>query len=262
MSTAVFLSEGDRLIPQLEARANWYPDALHGGPVAGAFARAFELMDAPTEMAVTRLTVDLMRPVPTVPLSIETRVVRTGRRIQVLEGRLDADGNEVAAATALRLRVADVPVPAHRRPEPLPAPHEIPAATMEPADEAWFHTRGVDVRSAKQSFYTAGSGTAWIRLAMPLVEGEVPTPLQRAVVAADFGNGVGNVLSEDFVFMNADLTVYLHRPPEGEWVGLRSRSTVDALGFGVARSELFDTTGAVGFGLQALFVDRADSFGS
>jgi len=261
VSGAVFLRDGGRLIPQLEARANWYPDALHGGPVAGAFARAFELVEAPTEMVVTRLTVDLMRPVSTAPLSIETRVVRTGKRIQVLSGRLEVDGIEVAVASALRLRVADVPVPPHASREPLPAPHEVPVATMEPAGEPWFHTRGVDVRSAKQDFFTAGPGTAWIRLAIPLVEGEEPTPLQRVAVAADFGNGVGNVLSKDFVFINADLSVYLHRPPVGEWVGLRSRSDIDDLGIGLAQSELFDTVGALGHGLQALFVDRTEAFG-
>ena len=262
MSDAVFLRDGDRLIPQLEARAGWYADALHGGPVAGAFARAFELVEAPTEMEVTRLTVDLMRPVPTVPLSIETRVVRAGKRIQVLEGRMEGNGSDVAVASALRLRVAEVPVPSHSRPELPPAPSELPVVTMEPVHEPWFHTRGVELRSAKQSFYVAGPGTAWVRLAMRLVEGEEPTPLQRAAVAADFGNGVGNVLSEDFVFMNADLSIYLHRPPEGEWVGLRSRSDIDHLGYGLAQSVLFDTQGSIGHGLQAIFVDRAESFSS
>ena len=260
MSDAVFLRDGDRLIPQLGARADWYADALHGGPVAGAFARAFELVDAPTEMMVTRLTVDLMRPVPTVPLVIETRAVRSGRRIQVLEGRMQADGTDVAAASALRLRIADVPVPKHARREPPPAPDEVSAVRMKSDGEPWFHTHGVELRSAKQNFYVAGPGAAWVRLKVPLVEGEQPTPLQRAAVAADFGNGVGNVLSHDFVFMNADLTVYLHRLPEGEWVGLRSRSDIDNLGFGLAQSELFDSTGAIGHGLQSLFVDRAESF--
>ena len=260
MSSAVFLRDGDRLVPQLEARAGWYADALHGGPVAGAFARAFEMVEAPAEMAITRLTVDMMRPVPTVPLTIETRVVRSGKRIQVLEARMEADGSDVAVASALRLRIADVAVPPHPRRDPLPAPLEVPAFKMQPIDGPWFHTRAVELRSTKEDFYVAGPGTAWARLIMPLVEGEHPTPLQRAAVAADFGNGVGNVLSKEFVFMNADLTVYLHRPPVGEWVGLRSRSDIDGLGFGVAQSELFDTTGSVGHGMQALFIDRAADF--
>ncbi len=262
MSEAVFLPDGERLVPQLEARAGWYADALHGGPVAAAFARAFEAVESPAAMAVTRLTIDLMRPVPTVPLLIETSVVRSGKRIQVLAGRMEADGTDVAAATALRLRVADVPVPEHPAPDPLPAPEEVPAVRMEPVDEPWFHTRAVELRSNKRHFYVAGPGEAWVRLVMPLVAGETPTPVQRAAVAADFGNGVGNVLSREWVFMNADLSVYLHRIPEGEWIGLRGRSNIGGIGFGIARSHLFDVNGILGNGVQSLFIERSAEFES
>ena len=68
---------------------------------------------------------------------------------------------------------------------------------------------------------------------MPLLEGEDPPPLQRVEVAAAFGNGVGSVHSQDFVFMNADLTVYRYRPLQGRWVGLCSCSDIDDTGFGL-----------------------------
>ena len=54
-------------------------DALHGGPVAALFARQLERMEFSVTMMVTRLTVDLMRPVPTKPLAVNTRVVRSGK---------------------------------------------------------------------------------------------------------------------------------------------------------------------------------------
>ena len=62
MSDAVFVPDGDLLVPQPIARAGWYADALHGGPVAAAFARAVELVPTPVDMTVTRLTVDLLEP--------------------------------------------------------------------------------------------------------------------------------------------------------------------------------------------------------
>ena len=55
--------------------------------------------------------------------------------------------------------------------------------------------------------------------------------------------------------MESDLTVYLVRPPVGEWVALEAATTV-AAGVGLARSVIHDQQGPVGRGLQALFVDR------
>jgi hypothetical protein len=95
---------------------------------------------------------------------------------------------------------------------------------------------------------------------MPLVEGEDPTPLQRTLAAADFGNGVGAALPwGEFVFINTDLTVYLHRHPASEWVCLDATTDVDTHGIGLAHSRLYDERGPIGHSLQALFVDRRET---
>ena len=99
---------------------------------------------------------------------------------------------------------------------------------MPESDEPAFHRTGIEMRYAKGAFLESGAAIGWLRLTMPVVAGETPTPLQRALAAADFGNGVSAVLPWDqFVFINTDLTVYLHREPEGEWVCLDARTDVD-----------------------------------
>ena len=61
----------------------------------------------------------------------------------------------------------------------------------------------------------------WFRLRVPVSAGEVTLPLQRVAAVADFGNGVGSGIDRTrLTFINADLTVTLHRLPVGEWVGL------------------------------------------
>ena len=55
--------------------------------------------------------------------------------------------------------------------------------------------------------------------------------------------------------MESDLTVYLVRPPVGEWVALEAATTM-AGGVGLASSVIHDEQGPVGRGLQALLVDR------
>ena len=54
---------------------------------------------------------------------------------------------------------------------------------------------------------------------MPILPGEQLSALTRLVAGADFGNGVSAALPFDrFLFINADLTIHLHRPPAGEWI--------------------------------------------
>jgi hypothetical protein len=96
-----------------------------------------------------------------------------------------------------------------------------------------------------------------MRLAIPLIAGQTPTPLQRALAAADFGNGVSSALPwGQFLFINTDLTVYLHRQPEGEWICLDASTDSDPHGAGVAHSRLYDERGPIGRSLQALCIDR------
>jgi acyl-CoA thioesterase len=64
------------------------------------------------------------------------------------------------------------------------------------------------------------------------------------------------------VFINTDLTVYLHRNPDGEWVCLDATTEVDPRGVGLAHSRLYDERGPVGRSLQGLYVDRRPAAGA
>src|SRR5690606_26145885 len=102
-----------------------------------------------------------------------------------------------------------------------------------------------------------GFAFAWMRMRYPLIAGEEPSPLQRVAIAADSGNGVSAGLDyARFLFINPELTVHLFREPAGEWIGLASRTSADATGIGLAETRLYDVTGPIGRGAQALLVDR------
>ncbi|MFM8411143.1 MAG: thioesterase family protein, partial [Alphaproteobacteria bacterium] len=97
----------------------------------------------------------------------------------------------------------------------------------------------------------------WIRLREPVVDGESPSPLQRVAAAADFGNGISSVLPfERYSFINPDLSIHLHRLPEGEWVCLDARTLVSENGIGLAESGLWDERGRIGRSLQGLLLER------
>ena len=109
-SDALFVPTDDgRWLPTDAARGPWSPDALHGGPSAALLARAVEPLLDPLQPV--RLTVELLRPVPVAPLTVEADVLRPGRKVRMAAARLLHDGTVVASATALAIRVDDVEVP-------------------------------------------------------------------------------------------------------------------------------------------------------
>jgi hypothetical protein len=103
----------------------------------------------------------------------------------------------------------------------------------------------------------SGAATVWMRLRYPLLPEEPLTPLARVIATSDFGNGVATVLPFDqYLFINADLTVSLDRRPQGEWVALDARTLLHPGGVGWAKSALHDERGPVGRATQALVVQR------
>src|SRR5207344_3429748 len=88
------------------------PGAQHGGAPAALIARAVERAESVVPMDVVRITYELLRPVPLAPIELATRVLRDGKRVQLVEASLCAAEQEVVRATALRIRSDDVSAPA------------------------------------------------------------------------------------------------------------------------------------------------------
>lgn len=254
---SLFTPEGGAFVPSGHTRGPWDPDAMHGGAPAALIARAVEGVAADGAMRVARLTVELLRPVPLEPLTVEASVMRPGRKLQVVEATLSAGGTVCCVARAVRLSVRDVDVPSAPPEGPVPGPDAASPETFRTGIEM-FPVTGMDVRFARGSFHEAGPALTWFRPRMALVAGEPWTPLQRVAAAADFGNGISRVLEwGTHLFVNTDLSIHLHREPRGEWIGLDSRTDVDPSGAGQSTSTLRDVHGRIGVAAQSLFVDVA-----
>lgn len=271
MNDAIFHREGDTFVPTDLARSPWGPQLLHGGPPAGLLARAVEQATPDPAMHVARLTIDLFRPVPRAPLTVETRVVREGNRIKVMEASLIAGGVEVSRASALLLRQSEVELPANVLPTgDIEGPHGIettglsavfgrrPPAPSGAEPHGGFHTT-VEARRVS-GVPGSGQATAWIRIPVPFIAGEETSPFVRVAATSDFGNALGNIRpSEQVGFINADITLYLHRMPEGEWIGLETRGAAQPHGLGMVETVLHDESGTIGRVVQALIVNRRNS---
>ena len=259
---ALFVPDGRWLVPTDRSRGPWSPTALHGGPVAALVARTAEAVEGGEDLQLARITLKLLRPVPLAPLRVTSAVVRPGRKVQLIDTVVEADGVEVAWSRALRIRVTrgDAPlrptVPEDDAPPPPGGGSARPAVAGE---HRAFHSAGVAMRQVRGAFEQPGPATVWIRLQVPVVLGEIPSPWRRVAAAADFGNGVGAELpfGSNHLFINPDLTVSVHRPPVGEWVCLDARTRFGTPGIGAAESELWDEQGRIGRAVQSLLVEVA-----
>jgi len=251
----VFHLDGDLIVPTELARGPWDPNGQHGGPVAAALARAIERCEPDEDVFVMSVVVDLLRPVPLSPLRTEARLTRGGKRVQLVDAML-FDGDElVARAAAWRRRTADGSTPLIQ-PAASMAPPETGHQWRPRMDGIGFWT-AVEWRFVSGEFEGIGPSGGWCRLRATLFDGEEPTPLQRTLVAADFGNGISGELDFNrYLFINVDLAVHLHRLPTGEWIGVDASTTVGSQGTGVARTTLQDEKGPIGVGVQELYIDR------
>ncbi len=251
----LFHTDGETFVPTGPARGPWDPNALHGGAPAALLARAVEQVPTLAPMRATRLTFDLVGAVPMAPLTVHTSVLREGRRLQVVEAELKADGEVMMRARVLRIRTEETGISTDTLPPPGPGPQESIALEREGYREENFATVGMELRFSAGAFGERGPASCWFRLRRPVVDDETPSALERVMAAADFGNGISRVLDfETHLFINPDLSVYLSREPRGEWVQLASVSAIEPDGIGLATSTLCDEDGPIGVAAQSLFV--------
>jgi acyl-coenzyme A thioesterase PaaI-like protein len=278
-------SDGSRttmaIQPTAHARGPWDPRALHGGAPAALITSAFERMEPGSQLRIARLGFEFLRPIPLAPLTLTTRIVRPGRRVQELAAELrtvphdggtdpgSGGGQVVCRASALRVKEVSAAAAAaasasattgsgaRLQCEAMPAPETANPVrfSLDGSDEPGFAGTSMEMRWLDDS-YALGPGRVWMRLRHPLLAGWELTPMARLAATADFGNGVGAALPfERFLFINADLTIHLQRQPRGEWIGLDAHTLLCDGGTGLAESVIHDEHGPVGRAFQTLVVE-------
>lgn len=257
MQPAFYLPDGERFVATESTRGPWSRDYQHGGPPAALLTRALEqLVDASALLA--RVTFDFVRPVPIATLAVRAEIVRAGAKVRRLHAVLmTTDGATLVQAAAVALRTAPVLPATLGNDDGAPAPPERSAPFQFGffPDPVGYHT-AMETRIARGT-WREGPATAWMRPLVALVEGETMSPLQRLMTAVDSASGVAVVLDPaHHTFVNADLTVAVHRAPEGEWIGLDAATVAEAHGIGLTRARLWDTRGAVGVSLQSCLAER------
>ena len=268
MSDFVYQREGEIFSPTPWAGSPWSDGLQHGGPVNALFALAAEEAAEEAGLRVVRLTVDLMRPVPRVPLALTWRFVRRGWRLANVEAALSQPegGDPVCRASAVLL------APSHdwerqwqQTPPPPPGietlePVEFMPKSYRSQVPDGFHW-SFEVRMGADEHGPA----AWLTTSLDLLPGVPMTPLQRCAAVADltFGLSGRSLIREQIAdvdawsvpMINTDTTIYWERPPVGRWFGFRNALLTDHEGIGVCEVDLADAEGRLGRSLQAMLAN-------
>lgn len=257
---ALFRPDGpSTFVPTPAAVGPWDRRIVHGAAVGALLAGRL----APGDGTLARLTVELLAPVPVAPLRLDVHDTGGGRRVQRRDAVLSSDGQEVATARAVLVRAGELDLPAAATDHPSPFDPAAVPALDEPnvAAEAMVGWPSFDSRSIVIGWQKIPGDRRvhqWISLAVTVVEGEPVSGPELAAVAGDYAQSAVNhqLPFAEWSFRNADLTLYLSRPPVGRWIGLRSESVVQPVGAGFNAGDLFDADGRVGRSAATLVVER------
>jgi hypothetical protein len=253
VTAAFFLPRADGRYQATEHTSGpWDPRLQHAGPPAALIGRALERCEPRPEMLISRLTFEILHAVPVGEVEVSARIARPGRSVELLEASLSAGGREVMRSSAWRVLRAPAET---ANPHPYRPPGLPDGELRMPAQLESGYLKAVEWRPVSGGFLESGPASAWTRIRVPVVEGEEPTGLQRVLAVADSGNGISGTLDmRRWWFINPELTVHVEREPEGEWICLDARSSIEPGGAGLATSILSDRRGPVARGAQTLYV--------
>ena len=245
----------DRFASTVHTGGPWDPQLQHGGPPSALAARAIERESPSWPGTVVRMSVDILGPVPVAELTVHSRVLRPGRSVDLVEAEVSAGARPVLRAQAWRVRATELGLP----PTPEQDEGEVPvfpdAESTLPVGWSGGYLHAMEWRQSRGRWGEPGAAAVWGRMRYPLLPDEEPSGLQRTMAIADSGSGVSGVLPFDrWIYINPELTVHMGAVPAGEWICLDAATTVDAAGYGLATSRLWDRDRLVARGAQSLLV--------
>ncbi|MCH1883290.1 thioesterase family protein [Agrococcus sp. ARC_14] len=257
--TSYFIALGDgRYQPTEHASGAWQPGEMHFSPLGGLLTHAIERHRAAAGAApllLARMTFDILGFLALDETTVRVETRRPGRTIELTEATASIAGRDVAVARAWHSVAVDTTSVTGGASEPMPGPDAMPHAEFA-VEWGGGYVRSVELREGGDR--APGRNRAWQRTAHPLVEGEEVAPIARWIGLIDGANGIAvRERPDEWMFPNLDLTIHLHRQPEGAWVGYDTTVIFGPSGQGTTSTELHDQRGHVGRASQTLTVRPA-----
>ncbi|HYY11271.1 MAG TPA: thioesterase family protein [Kineosporiaceae bacterium] len=232
----------------------WRQDEQHIAPALGLLVHAVECdrdVRRDDGLVLGRLSFDILGTLPIDVVEVGVRVLRPGRTIELVEATLVHGGRTAVLLRAWLLRPGDTPALAGTGIPALPPPGDLPAWDGPGLWPGGF-IASVEIRRTSQG---PGRAVSWVRTPLPLVDGEVVSPLAAAAGLLDIANGLAVRADPRAVaFPNLDLTAHFFEQPRGGWLGFDTTVSFGPSGVGLTSSVLHGEAGPIGTLAQVLTV--------
>jgi hypothetical protein len=259
MPGSLYLRDGEHFVPTLLTTGPWRSDAMHGGAPSALIG---DLVTAAVEEGeqVARVQIDLERPVPLEPLVGVVRRRQVSRRIAHLGIELSSDTGRAVSASALLMRKESISVVAQERSLP-PWPDDLAPmdwSHLYPGPSPMFVRDAVDHRVVRGGYGVPLPSAAWLRLTVPVIDGEESCGLSQLLAIADFGSPLSqtDALEPGLALINVDVNVTVFRNPVGPWFYLDATGHVGEGGIGLAVTQVSDLDGMLGVITQSQITQR------
>ncbi|WLQ41434.1 thioesterase family protein [Streptomyces laculatispora] len=257
MNTGSYYERTDdhRYKPTAHASGAWSTDEVHFSPLGGLIVHAIDrhLADRPgTGLLLSRISFDILGRLALDECEIRVETIRPGRTIELVEAVALIADRPVVRARAWCLASGDTDAVAGGAADRLTAPEALAPWAMA---DVWpgGYIASIDVRPLAPP--RPGRTTAWISTPLDLVAGEPVSTLASYIALVDTANGIAvRQQPGAWTFPNVDLTIHLHRQPEGRWTGLDTTVVFGPTGQGITSTVLHDINGPVGQAQQILTV--------
>lgn len=238
--------------PTEHAQGVWDPNEQHMAPATGVLCNELEQFALRPELRYARINLDIWGMIRFAPFTIETRILRPGRTIELVEARMLLKGQTCIVANAWRLQTSDTSSIAGLEDEAIPDHEQM-------GDWHTFSTWGggyinsLQVKSNDER--RPGHGVVWMKNELEMVEGHQTSAFVRLMGMVDTANGVAARTEPGaWVFPNVDLNINLLRMPQGRWLGFDTHQQYGDDGIGLTSSVLHDELGVFGRSEQTLTI--------
>jgi hypothetical protein len=257
-----FESDDTRFIPTSAGRGYWMKDTLSGAAAAALLGHVIERDFLDPEWIPVRLSIDMLRMPPKAPLTVATEVLHESGRLRLIEARLMHEDRVLTRALCQIVRRTEQPANPVWDSPPWPAPRPDDLAPM--AHFTRWDARPVPPghpRFARETppspespgnppvlgpLAPAAARQTWLRTGLQVVAGQPLSPFLMVVTTADFASPLAHSSASGIDFVNTDLTLHLHRMPQGDWVGYELTGHGAADGVAVGQVTIHDLAGPIG----------------
>lgn len=229
----------------------WNTHEQNMGPVSGIIAVELESFSPRSDMRIARLSFDIFGLIPAGDFTIATRIIRSGKTIELLEAEMQANDRTCVVARAWRMRVQN-----SEKITGLEDQHVSHPDSLKHWDglQHWpgAYVKSLEVKADEN--HRAGKGIVWLNNNKEMVHGQITSDFVHLIGMVDTANGVVARQGKEIIwsFPNLDLQIHMYRYPTGKWLGLETVQQYGADGIGLTSAILHDTQGPFGRSEQIL----------